>query len=357
MSETGTALAEVKSAAVQQFELDQRKSSLLSHSPLIPQHLRGNNQEQAMANCYIAVQLADVLKEPVPVVMQNMHVINGKAGFATQYMIARANASGAFKQPINWEINGSGDGLSVTAFAERASDGERVEFTVTMEMAKAEGWTSNKKYRTIPEVMLRYRAAAFLIRFNAPEVMLGYHTTEELVTIGPEKDLEGQEGPRLTREAIMDHAEKSEAVVVNEKVEDAEIEEIEATPEPKPTPEPSQAEAAERAAQDIDGPLDSEGREEPAEPGEPDDEPTSAQAEQDSAADLEPENNKQDLSTAKFLEMRKAIQSAKSLVAVNLAVDEWHKHSHVYSDEQRAQVTADIDKAQERIRNAAEKKK
>lgn len=128
-----------------------------------------------------------------------------------------------------------------------------------------------------------------------------------------------------------------------------------------PTPEPSQAEAAEQTAQDIDGPLDEGSETEPApEPGEPTNEPTTVEAEYiaDEGVEIEPEpaDGEQDLSTAKFLEMRKAIQSAKTLVGVNLAVQEWQNHSHVYSDKERAQVTADIDKAQERIRNTAEKK-
>jgi hypothetical protein len=32
----------------------------------------------------------------------------------------------------------------------------------------------------MPEVMLRYRSAAFLVRFYAPDVMLGYQTVEEV---------------------------------------------------------------------------------------------------------------------------------------------------------------------------------
>ena len=47
-------------------------------------------------------------------------------------------------------------------------------------MAKKEGWTKNAKYQSIPEQMLRYRSAAFLIRLYCPEVMIGVPTAIEI---------------------------------------------------------------------------------------------------------------------------------------------------------------------------------
>jgi hypothetical protein len=51
-----------------------------------------------------------------------------------------------------------------------------------MAMAKAEGWLtkSGSKWQTMPELMLRYRAAAFFARLYAPDITLGMATTEEL---------------------------------------------------------------------------------------------------------------------------------------------------------------------------------
>ena len=53
---------------------------------------------------------------------------------------------------------------------------------VTIAMAKAEGWVDKKgsKWKTMPQLMLAYRAAAFMIRTTAPEISLGMMTTEEL---------------------------------------------------------------------------------------------------------------------------------------------------------------------------------
>lgn len=156
------------------------QAKMFALSPLIPEHLRKGDFEQTAANCLIAIQMAEAMGEMPLVVMQNIHIINGKAGFAAQYMIARANASGIFTGRINWRITGTGDDLAVTAFATLKETGEEVAFTATMKMAKAEKWTNNAKYTSMPEVMLRYRSAAFLVRFYAPDVMLGYQSSEEI---------------------------------------------------------------------------------------------------------------------------------------------------------------------------------
>ena len=58
--------------------------------------------------------------------------------------------------------------------------GELMEATVTSEMAIAEKWTTNPKYRSMAEHMLRWRAAAFLIRLYMPEVMMGMQSIEEI---------------------------------------------------------------------------------------------------------------------------------------------------------------------------------
>lgn len=164
---------------VAHFSLMQRQAALFASSPLVPEALRKGTPQQAMANCYIAMTIADRMGEDRMTVMQNIHIVHGTAGFKAQYMIARANASGKFRGPIDWEISGEGKTLKATAFATLAATGRRVEITVDMAMAEAEGWTKNTKYKTMPEIMLRYRSGTFLVRMYAPEVMLGYQTAEE----------------------------------------------------------------------------------------------------------------------------------------------------------------------------------
>lgn len=184
------------------FGLMQRQARMFAMSPLVPQHLRNGTPEQAMANCYIAMTIADRMGEDRMTVMQNIHIVHGTAGFKAQYMIARANASGVFRDGIDWEVSGQGQSLSVTAFATLAKTGKRVQITCDMAMAKAEGWTKNSKYQTMPEVMLRYRSATFLVRMYAPQVMLGYQTVEEAQDMGAALLPEPTDAPALTAALI-----------------------------------------------------------------------------------------------------------------------------------------------------------
>jgi hypothetical protein len=171
---------------VDSFNHMQRVGAVLALSPLFPEHLRKGTKETAIANGVLVMNMAMRLQEDPLTVAQNIYFVSGKPGWSSSYMIAKANQHGVFRNPIDWDIKGSKkDGtLSVTAFAVLASTGKKVVATCDMEMAKAEGWTSNKKYQSMPEQMLRYRSATFLIRLYCPEVMVGVPSTIELETSG-----------------------------------------------------------------------------------------------------------------------------------------------------------------------------
>jgi len=160
-----------------QFMLAQRWANAFASSQLVPGHLRGKP-----ADCLIAMLMARELGDSPLMVMQSIYVVSGKAGWSATYMIARANRSGVFKGRITWETTGAGKDMTVKARAMLADTLETVSATTSMQMATAEGWTKNQKYQTMPELMLRYRAATMLIRLYCPEVMLGMHTADELET-------------------------------------------------------------------------------------------------------------------------------------------------------------------------------
>lgn len=146
----------------------------LSRAQLVPDHFKGKP-----ADCLLALQIADDLRCTPFQVMHNMYLVSGKPGFSSKFAIAMANQRGPFTGPIEWSIAGEGGSLSVTAFADLASTGNRVAMTADMAMARAEKWTKNAKYQSMPEIMLRYRSAAFLIRMYCPEVLMGALTFEE----------------------------------------------------------------------------------------------------------------------------------------------------------------------------------
>lgn len=165
---------------VPKFEHMCRVGKMLALSPLFPQHLRGGSIEQGTANAVLVLNMANRLNEDPLSVAQNIYFVGGRPGWNTTYMIAKANQHGVFRDPIDWDIKGKGDTLSATAVGILSGTGKRVQVTCDMEMAKKEGWTKNSKYQSIPEQMLRYRSAAFLIRLYCPEVMIGVPSAIEI---------------------------------------------------------------------------------------------------------------------------------------------------------------------------------
>lgn len=180
---------------VQKFEHMCRVGKMLAVSPLFPQHLRGGAIDQATANAVLVLNMANRLNEDPLTVAQNIFFVGGRPGWNTTYMIAKANQHGVFKDPIDWDVKGKGDALSVTAFAVLRGTGKRVSVTLDMETAKKEGWTKNTKYQSIPEQMLRYRTAAFMIRLYCPEVMIGVPALVELELEA--KDVTPEGGPAV----------------------------------------------------------------------------------------------------------------------------------------------------------------
>lgn len=162
------------------FQHIQRVAGMYAASPLFPDHLRKGGQQAALANAVLVMNIAERLREDPLTVAQQIYFVGGKPGWAATYMIAKANQHGVFKNPIDWNVTGKKDTLSVTAYAELASTGKKVEVTVDMETAKAEGWTRNSKYQSMPEQMLRYRSATALIRLYCPEVMIGVPPANEV---------------------------------------------------------------------------------------------------------------------------------------------------------------------------------
>ncbi len=160
-------------------------AAVFAKSQLVPKHLQGKVED-----CLILMNMALRMQEDPLLVLQNCFVVSGTPGFKTQFLIARANASGQLKSKIRWTVETltpatlklegfEMPNLRVTA---QAVDnfGELMESSVTSDMAIREKWTSNPKYRSMPEHMLRWRAAAFLIRLYMPEVMMGMQTIEEI---------------------------------------------------------------------------------------------------------------------------------------------------------------------------------
>lgn len=190
---------------VARFEHAQRVSKMLTQSTMVPEHFRDN-----IGNCVIALNYAHRAGIDPFMAMQKMYVIHGKPAVETQLQIALFNKGGRFS-PLKYRITGEGDKKQCIAVATDLETKESVEGPpVSIEMAKAEGWYDKKgsKWKTLPDLMLRYRAAAFFIRLYAPETTLGLHTPEELQDMGeviditPDKEVEREIEQHANQEEI-----------------------------------------------------------------------------------------------------------------------------------------------------------
>ena len=154
-----------------------RAAQMLSQSSLVPQNYQGKPQD-----CFIAVEMAARMNTSPIFIMQNLYVVKGKPSWAGQACMAMINACGKFRDVKHVYTGQKGtDSRGCYVTATRISDGETVNGTeVTMTMAKAEGWTSNTKWRNLSEQMLGYRAASFFARMYCPEALMGLQTYEEV---------------------------------------------------------------------------------------------------------------------------------------------------------------------------------
>ena len=163
---------------VEMFEHAQRIGKMFAASTMVPEHFRNN-----IGNCVIALNYAHRAKIDPFMTMQKMYIIHGKPAIETQLQIALFNKSTQF---TTLKFNLNTEKTTCTAYATEKTSGEVITGPeVSIEMAKKEGWYSKKgsKWQTMPELMLRYRAAAFFIRLYAPETTLGLYTSEEMTDV------------------------------------------------------------------------------------------------------------------------------------------------------------------------------
>ena len=160
-----------------QFDQLLRAANMLSQTSIIPATYQGKPQD-----CFVALEMATRMGVSPLVVMQNMYVVKGKPAWAGQACTMFINSCGKFTQVKHVYTGEKGtDSRGCYVTATRISDGIQVNgVEVTIAMAKAEGWTANTKWRTMPELMLAYRASAFFARVHCPEALMGVQLADEI---------------------------------------------------------------------------------------------------------------------------------------------------------------------------------
>lgn len=171
------------------FEAMQRMAKLFTASSIVPDVYRGNSPTN-QGNAVIALDMALRMGANPLMVMQNLYVVHGRPAWSAQFLIATLNQSGKFSA-LRYEFEGSegSDDWGCRAVATELSTGEKlIGPLITIGLAKKEGWHSKKdkygketsKWQSMPELMLRYRAASWFVRVYAPEIAMGLQTAEEV---------------------------------------------------------------------------------------------------------------------------------------------------------------------------------
>ena len=201
------------------FEFLQRTSKAFANSTMVPTAYQATVTKgygdratvepnpAAMSNCMIALDMAQRMNANPLMIMQNLHIIEGRPSWSSQFIIAAINNCGKFS-PLRFDLQWL-DEIDATystfewedrkkverkntvrirnarcvAWAIEKATGERLESApVTMEMAVNEGWfgKNGSKWKSMPDLMMRYRSAAFFGRIYAPELLMGLPTAEEL---------------------------------------------------------------------------------------------------------------------------------------------------------------------------------
>ena len=161
------------------FDLLQRGAQALAASSMVPDGYTGN-----VPNCIVALEMALRMKISPIMVMQNLHIIKGKPSWSSAFLIGALNRSPHYT-PMRFRMFGEKgkDTRGCVASTCEKSSGEVVEGPeVTIAIAKADGWWGRKdsKWPRMPELMLRYRAGAWLVRTATPEMCMGFPGDDEI---------------------------------------------------------------------------------------------------------------------------------------------------------------------------------
>jgi len=208
----------------EQFEIMQRVCNMFANSDIVPERYKisdKNPKEKAIANCIIAIEIAQRIGASTLMVMQNLSIIYGTPSWLSKFLIATINTCGRFN-PLQYRFkekgmlgkvdyvtyekvwdktlyNGKGGYKNVpkteTFDGSKIMDIECVAYTtakgsdkvlesnpVSLRMAIQEGWYTKpgSKWPTMSRQMLMYRTASFWVNVYAPELSMGMKTVEEI---------------------------------------------------------------------------------------------------------------------------------------------------------------------------------
>nr|DAV01098.1 MAG TPA: RecT protein [Bacteriophage sp.] len=185
-----------------------KNAVVLSKSDLVPETYKGKPE-----NVLLAMDMASRTGFSLMQIMQNLYIVRGKPSWSGSFCMNAIKACGKYDKVRFVLLGGSPTdrdfGVYVSAIDKSTWETVR-GVTVTWDMVKSEGWDSKpgSKWKTMPELMFKYRAAAFFARTECPEVLQGVRDEYE------QRDISGWEEPgrQKTRITLDDVVVESEVV-------------------------------------------------------------------------------------------------------------------------------------------------
>jgi hypothetical protein len=241
-----------------QFETMQRVCKLFSSSELVPDMYKTNlalkngiainPENKAMANCMIAIEMAQRIGASPLMIMQNMVIIYGRPSWSSKFLIATVNTCGRFnplqyrftnlgrcgkvpytdyvwdgqrKAPVTKEFDGTQiDNIQCIAFTTAKGSNEVLESSpIDIRMAIQEGWytKAGSKWQTMARQMLTYRTASFWTNVYAPELSMGMRTDDEI------RDIIDIDYEDVSEKVTREKAESANKEIINMEVNSPEI--------------------------------------------------------------------------------------------------------------------------------------
>lgn len=235
---------------VEQMNNVQRVAKIFTSSVLVPKiyQVKEVGENQAIANCIIALDMASRLGANPLMIMQNLNIIQGRPSWSSKFLISTINTCGRF-EPLKFKFNSKGkiknvkytsygwqngrsvaiektftdevDNLECVAYTKDLKSGQILESSpVNIEMAIKEGWYTKhgSKWQTMTHQMLMYRTASFWASAYAPEISLGMKTEEELTDIIDITQQQNDNKNTLDSFKIVDEKEEKKPVIEPENV-------------------------------------------------------------------------------------------------------------------------------------------
>lgn len=171
------------------FTTTYKMAKIVAASDIVPQAYRGKE-----GNCLIAIDMANRMGISPAAVMQNSQVINNNFSWKGSACKSLVDGCGKYKSSRYVEVGERGKDNWGYYLEAITKNGDIVKgITVTIATAKAEGWYErNPKWKSLTELMLKYRCASFFAKTECPSVLMGFQTTEEL------QDVYGYENDKQT---------------------------------------------------------------------------------------------------------------------------------------------------------------